>query len=119
MKKLLLSLSLLTLIPNLVMAETWMCEQKYPNVEVPIYKFERSGDNFIMSNSAAKKDTKFNIIHENKNYIITINKKYFKVGHMQAVTLSKKDNTWLMNNHVPEFNTDSPNTKWSGNCTII
>ena len=107
------------LIPNLVAAETWVCEQKYPNVKVPTYKFERSGSNFIMSNSAANTDTKFNIIYENKNSIITINKKYFKIGHMQAVTLSKKDNSWLMNNHVPEFNTDSPNTKWSGNCEVI
>ena len=115
MKKL---LGLLFLIPNLVMAETWVCEQTYPNVKVPTYEFERSGDNFIMSNSAANTDAKFNIIYENKNYIITINKKYFKVGHMQAVTLSKKGNSWLMNNHVPEFNTDSPNTKWSGSCMI-
>jgi len=116
MKKLLL---LLFLIPNLVMAETWECEQKYPNVEAPIYKFERSGDNFITSNSATKTETKFNIIHENKNYIITVNKKFFKIGFMPVVTLSKKDNSWIMNNHSPDFNGEWPNTKWSGTCLIV
>jgi len=96
-----------------------MCEQKYPNVEGSIYKFERSGDKFIMSTSAVKNDTKFNIIHENKNYIFTASKKFFKIGFMPVVTLSKKDNSWIMNNHSPDFNEEWPNTKWSGNCTII
>jgi len=29
-------LLLLFLIPNLVMAETWVCEQKYPNISIQL-----------------------------------------------------------------------------------
>ena len=94
-----------------------MCEQNYPNIKVPTYIFERSGDNFIWT-LGKNPERIFNIVHEDDKFIIIINPRYFKYGHMLTATLSKKDNNWLMNNHDFDLRATDKKTRWSGVCQI-
>jgi len=122
MKKLLL---LLFLIPNLVLAETWVCSYLH-NEKIKSSTYKREGSTFIN-----KFKSNFQQIKPKKLPIATITKKYeilyesdFQIKLIDSDTsktgvwvllLTKTDQPKFISSHVTYL--ESPN--WQGNCEVI
>lgn len=105
MKKLLL---LLFLIPNLVMAETWVCVYE----DGSIAKYTRSGDVFMLAGYLPNE-----IIFENDEYIHLSNAKSTgKLGYSTNLILNKKKKTMLNTENI-----DDEKKSWSQymNCEVV
>ena len=122
MKKLLL---LLFLIPNLVLAETWVCSYLHnENIESSIYK--RDGRTFInkFESSFHKIDpkkypkktitTEYEILYENDFQIKLIESDTSAIG-IWVVLLTKTNQPTFISSHVTSL--ESPN--WKGNCDVV
>ena len=122
MKKLLL---LLFLIPNLVMAETWVCSYLH-NENIESLTFKRDGKIFINKTESGlhKIDPKlypkkyntseYEILYESNFQIKLIDSDTSKTG-LWVLLLTKTDQPKFISSHMSYL--ESPN--WQGNCEVI
>ena len=98
---------LLFLIPNLVIAETWVCSSSDEEVLNYFQRFDEKSFYWDFEN------TKYDITYESNNIIKLINSS-LEVGEKETIILSKQKNTW-----AKSIKLDSGIVTWSGTCEVI
>ena len=109
MKKLIL---FLLLIPNLVMAETWVCSYLHQG-EIETQEYKRVNDEFHLEYSNG--DIKvYEIRYENNYEIQLIQKDKTPIGFFVAM-LTKKSPPIFSTTHVYDKHADN----WNGECRVV
>ena len=109
MKKILL---LFLLVPNLVIAETWVCSYLHQG-EIETQEYKRVKDEFHLEYSDGNKSI-YDIRYENNYEIQLIQKDKSPIGFFITI-LTKKNPPIFSTTHLYDKNADN----WNGECRVV
>lgn len=112
---------LLLLIPFSASAETWVCNQTYPEVndynKNYLFRFKVENNQVIWD--PEDMSHKFRKVYDQNEYIFAIKESNFKSGMMYTLSLNKKDEIFVLKNHDATGIYKNSAMKWSGSCEIV
>ena len=105
---------LLLIIPNLIWAETLICDDDADARNNPTYiKYERVGDKFIWSSNATRVTSKMTILNETDKRLHLVDSNTVDV--INAFIFNKETNRY----HYVNIWFDSKPFEWKGSCKVV
>lgn len=110
------------LLPFIVHAETWVCNQTYPETDEYtknfLYRFKIT-DEIITWESDDSPKHDFSLINKDGDFLFGVTKSTINKAMIFTLSLNKKENIFVLKIHdATGIYTQSP-TKWSGACEIV